>query len=819
MNTPHDIANNIMEKYNNRNLNEADTRHQIIDEIIHSVLSWPKSLTKCESFIDPGYADYRLKKNNGTDLLFIEAKKEGLYFNCPENFNTGALAKHIKVETLLTDNNIQKAIIQVRNYCIEEGCEFAVITNGHEWIFFKTFEKGKNWKKLKAFVIFSNKYFSDMFIEATNNFGYTAIRDGSLKNILGSISQLNREIFYPKDKINLYNQEVTSNNYARELRPLSNMFFGVIEADQSDFMTHCYVNQREYNHSYSNFRAIIRDSLTPYMEEYGINNFEDDCNGGKLGDRINKSIDLKKTGEVIVLFGGKGSGKSTFLKRLFYHDPPEYLTNNAVIATVDLLKVPEDETIIHNKIWSNIVTCLDVDGILSSKREELLKLFSDRFSIAKKQVLFGVNKSSDAYNIKLNDLVNEWLKDKKYIAQKLVGYWVRRKKGSIIVIDNTDQFPHNLQDFCFTTAQEISDNLRCLVIVSMREERFHSSRMHGTLDAYQNSGFHISSPVIQLVFKKRIDYVLSILENDDKCCSLFGDNYSKSRIEACKKLYKIFDNEFTNIRNSPLNEFLTACAHGNIRLALELFRDFVKSGYTNVDEMISSSDIWILKIHQVLKPVMIPYRFFYDEGESSIPNIYQIRSKTNGSHFTGLRILKRLSEGIDPSNPFYVSTNELKDFFSENYNMVEDYEKNLDYFLKRDLVESNNRIDYYCEDVDSIKITTYGLYIYKVLSAYFTYIELVSTDCGFFNERIATDIVEMSNNDYWLFANKRREKRVNTRLDKAELFISYLIEEEQKENEFYSLSTPSTFSKIIMEKFQAEKLLVLRSLSRKFYST
>ena len=129
-----------------------------------------------------------------------------------------------------------------------------------------------------------------------------------------------------------------------------------------------------------------------------------------------------------------------------------------------------------------------------------------------------------------------------------------------------------------------------------------------------------------------------------------------------------------------MSEFLSVCAHGNIRLALELFRDFIKSGYTNVDEWISVPNYWTIKIHQVLKPFMIPYRFFYDETQSSIPNIFQIRNKENGSHFTALRVLGFLTEGKDSNSPTYVSISELKDYFSENFNMVDDFEIVLDIF-------------------------------------------------------------------------------------------------------------------------------------------
>lgn len=810
----HEIAIRINLQCAERNLNEADTRHKVIDEILHGVLAWPKSQTMQESYISPGYADYRLKKHNGDDLLFLEAKKEGVYFGIPKNFNKNELSKHITVRTLLTDRNIKNAIEQVREYCMEEGCEYAGITNGHEWIFFKIFEKGKNWRDLKALVVLNNTYFSEKFIDATCVLSYHAINDGALKTSLGSISRINREIFYPKDKIPSYNQEVNSNKFARQLRPIAKKYFGVINVSEHDFMHSCYVNQRDYDQAFTNFRSIIKDSLTPYLDEHGIQDLDDNEKGGKFGNRIAKSIREKKEGDVIVLFGGKGAGKSTFLRKLLFHEPPQFLSKYTRVAISDLLNTPEEEESIYEKIWDQIIESLDVDEILKSDRERLLKLFEDKYEISLKQVLCGYDISSELFNVKLNELVKEWLSDKKYVAKRLVNYWKSMHKGCVVAIDNTDQYSPKLQDFCFTTAQEISEYLGCLVIISMREERFHASRIHGTLDAYQNSGFHISSPVTQLVFRKRVEYVLSILTNEDSVLEIFGDDIPKEKIRGCIKLFKIFKNEFRSHNNSPLNEFLTACAHGNIRLALELFRGFLTTGYTNVDEMISVDGLWTLKIHQVLKPVMIPYRFFYDESQSSIPNVFQVRSTVNGSHFTGLRILHKLSDGIDPSNPFYISIGELKDYFSENFNMIDDFEKNIDLFLTRDLVESNNRIDYYCDDVDTVKITTYGLYIYEVLSSYFTYIELVSSDCGIFDESAANDIVSLSINDHQLFRSRKRLERVDARLKKAETFIKYLIAEEKSELDFYGVSQDFLFSEKIMESFLSEKEGVLRSASR-----
>ncbi|EKY2083074.1 hypothetical protein RA255_002041, partial [Cronobacter sakazakii] len=66
-----------------RDINEAETRHKIIDFVLYDFLAWPKNRVVVEEYINPGYADYILRKTNGDDLLFIEAKKTGVYFEIP----------------------------------------------------------------------------------------------------------------------------------------------------------------------------------------------------------------------------------------------------------------------------------------------------------------------------------------------------------------------------------------------------------------------------------------------------------------------------------------------------------------------------------------------------------------------------------------------------------------------------------------------------------------------------------------------------------------------------------------------------------------
>ncbi len=744
-------------------------------------------------------------------MLFIEAKKEGVYFELPHAYTDHETCCYISISKLLSDANIKAAINQVRTYCFDTGCEHACITNGHEWIFFKTFEKGKKWDKSNAFVIRSLHFFVAEPIRAYNSFSFTSITEKlSLSSLLNASPSSDRPIYFPKDKINSYSHSISANKLAGTLRPIVNYYFGVISDNDTEFMDKCYVSQRDYQQTSDGMRTILHDSLTPYFAEYGVQQLDDTGKGGRIGGRITKNLKHSRRNEVLVLFGGKGSGKSTFLKRLLFHKTPRWLHDHAVIAIVDLLNVPEDRKLIRTHIWTNLVNQLDKDGILSDTRERLIELFKDRFKIASNQELFGLSHESERYNMKLNDLISRWKADHAYCAMCLIKYWEAKGCGAVIVVDNTDQYSSNIQDYCFSSAQEISDMLKCMTIISMREERFYNSKIHGLLDAFQNSGFHISSPRPSEVFRKRLEYTIFLLESPRRRGDRFGEIDSVHAAE-CTKYLRIILREFGSER-SPLGSFLTACAHGDTRLSLDLFRSFVLSGYTNVDEMLASGH-WVFQIHQVIKPVMIPTRYFYDEGFSNIPNIYQIRHARNGSHYTALRILRRLAKSTNAVNYSYVPISELLSYFIETFSMPDDFTANVDVLLKHGFVEASNRIDIYTENVDAVKITNYGLYMLKSLFSDMTYLDLVSTDCGLYSELAANSIIEDARIEFGMFMRRERLQRVKIRVERVGNFIEYLAEEESREKQSYSLGMPEEdmFTYKIKRAYEFDKERVLES--------
>ena len=201
-----DVINSVrhlIEESKTRDRNEANTRHQIIDFILHDYLNWPRNRVSHEDYVNDGYTDYILKRSNGDPLLIIEAKKEGISFELPIPHNKNETYGYVSLNKLITDVSVSKAIRQVKNYCYDLGAEFACVTNGHEWVFFKTFEKGKKWETLQAFVIRGLCFFETSYTKAQNSLSFIATTENAaLSELLNKFSAQRSRDLLPKRKDN-----------------------------------------------------------------------------------------------------------------------------------------------------------------------------------------------------------------------------------------------------------------------------------------------------------------------------------------------------------------------------------------------------------------------------------------------------------------------------------------------------------------------------------------------------------------------------------------------------------------------------------------
>jgi hypothetical protein len=235
--------------------------------------------------------------------------------------------------------------------------------------------------------------------------------------------------------------------------------------------------------------------------------------------------------------------------------------------------------------------------------------------------------------------------------------------------------------------------------------------------------------------------------------------------------------------------------------------------------MASEGAYWNFRSHQVIKPMMIPNRFFYDERQSRMPNLYQLRNEVNSSHFSGLRILNILNNrSYDKGSSGLIDAKYLIQQFESFYDLKEDCIKHLDIFLTKGIIEANNRLEEFSENVDQVKITSFGKYMLEELAFDFTFLDLICLDCGIFDEGLNNFLINSGNRELELYHEKKFFERINVRINKVDRFIDYLEKQEEKEHEDLGLGDNEVkFSKKMRQEFELEKRVVLKSAKSNSY--
>ena len=112
--------------------NEADTRFQIIDEILTSILSWDRTDFQQEKRVSEdgqeSYLDYLIV--TAQTSLLVEAKRAQIDFSKLPNIHRAPL------KGSWVKGDLGKAIHQARDYGRKRGVGFCAVTNGDAWIVF-----------------------------------------------------------------------------------------------------------------------------------------------------------------------------------------------------------------------------------------------------------------------------------------------------------------------------------------------------------------------------------------------------------------------------------------------------------------------------------------------------------------------------------------------------------------------------------------------------------------------------------------------------------------------------------------------------------
>lgn len=724
--------------------NEADTRVRVIDSILTKCLGYDNKHISREVSVTSGYIDYQINIE-GHCKIVIEAKRAGDYFEIPNDYNK----REYKLSGAISEiKNLMNAINQVHSYCIDIGCKFAIVFNGHQIVLFSAITLGKPWRDGYCYIFRSLNDIKDNFTLFWNVLSNENVKHGSLLKYLDKgISKLsfNKVI----NSIHNRNAILVRNELYTYIRPICDFIFNeMLDEKRIDVLLECYVYGRSSTpKNNEEDKRFYIDKQPHFSNRYKVKEImERETDAGSYEKEFLQKAYNKESGALFVLLGGVGSGKSTFLLR-FYR--------------IILSKYPK-------VLWFYIdfrTSSINEGEIESFVLSKMLTDWEKKYELGLKQTIdeFG-------FNVNRDDL-------KKYFS-KLFSLLRNCNYSIALVIDNVDQHDRKFQEKIFISASHLSDVLKIVTTVALREETFITSTKVGVFDAYNIPKFHIASPNFLDIIVKRVNYSIKLVEKDMLIDSVSIPIKDKKKlIEYFKIVLKSLIGH--NSQAEQLVNFIDSVSVGNMREALAMFSNFLQSGNINLSEIFdkqkrNGNGSYQLSYHQFLKAIILgEYRYFYQE-RSNILNLLDFDTSISDSHFNLLRILEFLTRRENKQNSIvgrgYIEINELLYAAEEASIRREVIYDSLKRLLKFKLIESDNLSTTDFETASFMKITPSGKYYLCYLGNIFMYADLVFVDTPISDNSLIEKLKKLAG-----------ITELSRRLYRTKVFLEYIEKSESDE--------------------------------------
>lgn len=786
-----------------KKLNEADTRAKMIDPVFLECLGWDnnKDISR-EPHSNPGYVDY-LFSIDGIPHFVIEAKKGDDTFFIPQSF-TG---KYYRTSgALWSDKKIKNAIIQAQKYCILCGVHYGIVTNGQQYIIFEAFKRGSDWRNGNCIIFSSIEDISSNFSTFWNILNKHCVKLGSLRRFVSQENNEVKYIFRPIDRLHTKSSTLIRNNLSPLLTPITeHVFWDIIDEEQVDILKECYVYKRQYQQAFQEINNYF-DTVPEFAKKFGVKDvFQTEGFAGSFQESYEKLNKLSREksvrGSLILIMGGIGSGKTTFIHHYFSIMKPK----NTLWFYINFFDVSENETEIEKFI---------INLAFEEFEKKYKKHFENELSLLK------------------IDCVTQDIRELKALFSflKLKGYSIA------LVLDNVDQHSYvnkNYQEQALLVAKRLTDALETITILSLREENFFKSVMGGVLDSFPAQCFHISSPNFEDLIRVRLEYSIKLLKNNGIELKKIVKNHSilEASREITQTFLEIVENSLRSSRRigREILMFIKEVSGGDMRTALSFFRTFLVSGNTDIEEMLTrhGNDLqrglpgYEIPFHHVIKSVILEHSRLYQMSKSKILNVFDFNSTVGGSsHFTILRIMNYLKNRLSGCTQQGRGFVEIDSIINEgekvgiNRTIIDDALITLAAF---GLIEFENQSKKGYEYATYVRITNTGLYYIRYLIKKFVYLDLVWMDTPMVKEDIVEKLLK-------LVVETKPQKLpqdVESRLLRTTIFIEYLHEVEQNELKNHAEYTDSdltrnTFIPKIKEHFEKEKQYILSKRRRNY---
>jgi len=758
-----------LEKWACCELSESDTRCKIIDFLLIEVLAWRETNILREPKVDSGFIDYVLC--GARPSFVLEAKKNRLLFQLPKR------QKRLKISGVVSDDkSLKAAILQARNYAVSKGITFCCVTNGTQFVFFRSQnDQGISFEDHAVFVFSSLEEIQNEFLRFWNCLSFLSVSEGlhtKLIKCTESLEQVPR--FKRIDGARKSGFRDRNSLFSEIKEVVTQSFQDLATGSASDtLIERCYVPSARDSGYDQSLKAILKDrptfsqlKITPLsITKKEAVNFD------------NQVFDK----EVVLLLGGIGSGKTTFIHRFRQVIAKDRIDSEYIWVYVSFNKYSDQK--LEEWVSESIVSSIETDypSACFGSYELIKDAYKKEYERLKNGRLAPIFKSDpEKFELNFSEEIRAYEKEPlEHVSRMLKAFSEREKKRIFLVFDNADQFDSELQNSVFMLAHRLSE-IKCSLIISIREESYWKNKEHGALSAFHTVNFYVEAPRLNEVLSRRFKYVEFLLYDRIKRNKLLPV------FAALKQTLLGPDTRYV--------EFLEKLSPGEVRRPLEQLKRFFFSGHTNMDSLVSrikqrETGI-IVGFHEFLKAIALNDREAFDENNSDILNLYEAVGESDISNLNRLAVIGHVLKFHNVRAVFGIGfvritsvVQELEGFgISQSTSLA-----TIALLNSKRLFETENQNRATIAEAEFVRSTSAADYYVSTLCRQFSYIDLVIpgtsiSDGSAFNEidRYDKEITRCTNNE--------RMRKLNIRLERARVFVEYLAREAENSALFTDLA-------------------------------
>ncbi len=529
------------------------------------------------------------------------------------------------------------------------------------------------------------------------------------------------------------------NTFAADLSPILRRYFSSRDQNKDpEIYKNAYVSSNEVTNYDKILESFLVDRLSRSRSRTEIQTTK------KRADDVSKRLtelasNRSNTGELQLITGGVGTGKSLFARRYKEYLQPNSLKDSNHWAFLDFNVAPENLSTANEWVCEAFVKSLVDEGAPFNLRDadDQERIFasdlSDREAFYQRMERVGEGRGMLE---KARD-IEAWRQDHSRLALGISRHLQGdRDEVVIVVFDNVDRRDVENQLAAFQLALWFMDQMRCVVLLQMRDTTFEAHKNDKPLDTYKTGPiFHISPPRFIDVVKRRLELSLQVLGEQApkqiRYTAPSGASISYSKDRAGDFLKGIYLELFQ--RTTNVSRILEALAGRNVRKALDMFMAIITSGHMPEDVIAgvaTGAPMSKFPEHLVLKILMRQdYRFFSNHS-GFVANIFYTSNeweRPNNLLIPELLffLISQRKQTGDNGQMGYVAHTRLKDHLERFGYVRSDVDRAAQFLLEKELIEADSATTTTLSDTASVKATASGWAHMRILSARLEYVASV----------------------------------------------------------------------------------------------